>query len=406
MEVVYIFCETDRIRIPILGYDKRLYHFFITRGGKWDSESSEFLLEKKTNIEQLCGEFCENSLGIPMVLIKDQSSIPKVYGFLNRQWEQTNFYNKPKAEYPVTVAECPVNVPVPVSVPLPPLVSDKFPKHWEIKLETEMRAAKYSMKTRHSYLFYNRFLCHNIKKLPEEIQAYDIKKFLAAVEKGRDYSAATLNLALSAIKFFYTRVLPRDIIEEQHRPRQDKRLPVVLAKSEIKKMFMAETNYKHRLLLMMVYASGLRADEVVKLKRKDIDITRKTIKIRSGKGRKDRCTLISETVINALEDYYKQYEINDWLFGGADPKKHLVTRTAQHIFEHALKRAKIEKAASLHSLRHSFATHLLEGGTDIRYIQELLGHASLLTTERYTHVARRKKLSITSPLDTIDKEDY
>jgi len=246
-------------------------------------------------------------------------------------------------------------------------------------------------------MYYNRFLCHNLQKLPEEIQAYDIKQFLAAVEKGRDYSAASLNLALSAIKFFYSRVLPKDIIKEQHRPRKDKRLPVVLAKEEIKRMFMAETNIKHRLLLMMVYASGLRAEEVVSLKRQDIDVYRKTLNIRSGKGRKDRCTLVSKTVIDALEKYYSRYNVNDWLFSGADPGKHLVTRTAQHIFEHALKRAKIEKNASLHSLRHSFATHLLEDGIDIRYIQELLGHASILTTERYTHVARRKTLSIISP---------
>ena len=114
---------------------------------------------------------------------------------------------------------------------------------------------------------------------------------------------------------------------------------------------------------------------------------------------------MSATVINALEEYYTRYKVNDWLFSGAEPGKHLTIRTAQHIFEHALKRVKIEKDATIHSLRHSFATHLLEGGTDIRYIQELLGHASLLTTERYTHVAKRKVLSITSPLDSIDKGD-
>jgi integrase/recombinase XerD len=170
-------------------------------------------------------------------------------------------------------------------------------------------------------------------------------------------------------------------------------------------MFKVEINFKHRLLLMMVYASGMRVSEVVSLKRQDIDIYRKAINIRAGKGRKDRCTLISKTVLDTLEEYYSRYEVNDWLFSGAEPNKHLSIRSAQYIFKHALKKAQIEKDASLHSLRHSFATHLLESGTDIRYIQELLGHASLLTTERYTHVARRKKLSITSPLDTIDKED-
>ena len=154
---------------------------------------------------------------------------------------------------------------------------------------------------------------------------------------------------------------------------------------------------KHRLLLMMVYASGLRVSEVVSLKKGDVDTDRKTINIKSGKWRRDRCTLISETVISALGDYYSRYNVTEWLFSGADPNTHLAKRSAQHIFERALKRANIEKAASIHSLRHSFATHLLEGGTDIRYIQELLGHASIMTTERYTHVAMRKKLSITSP---------
>jgi integrase/recombinase XerD len=416
MEIIYIFCEAKQIRVPLFGYDKQLYHFFISRGGRWDSESNEFILERSINVEKLCGDFREKALEVPMVLFKEQSTIPKVYGFLERQWRQPNFYGKYKAEpqpgpqgkgspldFIVDETEYPVTIPV--SVPLPPHESDKFPRQWEMKLETEMRAAKYSRQTRHSYIYFNRFLCHNRQKLPEEIQAYDIKQFLAAVEKGRDYSAATLNLALSAIKFFYTRVLLKDIIEEQHRPRQDKRLPVVLSKEEIKKIFLNENNFKHRLLLMMVYASGLRAGEVVSLKRQDIDIARKTINVRSGKGRKDRYTLMSETVINALAEYYSRYKITKWLFSGADPNKHLVIRSAQHIFEHALKRAKIDKTATLHSLRHSFATHLLEGGTDIRYIQELLGHASIITTERYTHVARRKTLSITSPLDTIDKED-
>jgi site-specific recombinase XerD len=402
MEIIYIFCESEQIRVPLFGYDKRLYHFFISRGGRWDNTHNEFILEKSLNVEKMCGEFWENSLGVPMVLIKEKTTVPKVYGFMERQWNQTNFYNKPKAEFHVDETESPVKVSA--SVPLPPPESDKFPKKWEIKLENEMRAVKYSRHTRNGYIFYNRFLCHYIQKTPEEIQTGDVKQFLAAVEKGRDYSAATLNLALSAIKFFYSRVLPRDIISEQRRPRQDKRLPVVLSKEEIKRMFKNENNIKHRLLLMMVYASGLRAEEVVKLTRKDIDTNRKTIFV-FGKGRKERYTLISETVINALSEYYSKYDIKDWLFSGADPKKHLATRSAQHVFERALKRAKIEKDATLHSLRHSFATHLLESGTDIRYIQELLGHASLITTERYTHVAKRKTLSIESPLDAIDKGD-
>jgi len=398
MEIVYIFNESKKIRVHLFGYDKPLFNFFVSRGGEWDRTRGEFIFDGNTSVERLY----RAAPRVPFVMVSDQSPIPmRVYGFLGRPWEQTAFYNQPKAERPLTVAERTVAVPV----PLPPSVSEKFPKHWEIKLETELRAAKYSRQTRYNYLYYNRFLCHYLQKLPEEIEAYDIKKFLAAVEKGRDYSAATLNLALSAIKFFYTRVLPKDIIEEQHRARQGRRLPIVLSKDEIKRMFMAENNFKHRLLLMMVYASGLRVSEVVTLKREDIDTNRQTINIRAGKGNKDRCTLVSETVKETLEEYYKRYNITKWLFSGADPGTHLAKRSAQYIFNHALKKAKIEKTASIHCLRHSFATHLLEGGTDIRYIQELLGHASILTTERYTHVARRKVLSITSPLDTINKGD-
>jgi len=229
--------------------------------------------------------------------------------------------------------------------------------------------------------------------------------YASTIEKDRIYSAASMNLAISSMKFFYKEVIQRDILREQRRPRQDKRLPVILSKYEIKKIITCERNLKHRLLLMMVYTSGLRVGEVVRLKRQDIDIRRKLINIRSAKGRKDRYTLISDMVINTLQDYYSKYEITNWLFTGADPEKHLVIRSVQQIFKHALKKAKIEKPASIHSLRHSFATHLLESGTDLRYIQELLGHSSVRTTERYAHVAKRRTLAITSPLDTIDKEE-
>jgi site-specific recombinase XerD len=388
MEVAYIFCESGSIRVPIFGYDKRLYSFFIARGGRWDKTRNEFIIDGNIRVERFCGD----SPGVPFVLIKEQPPVSvRVFGFLGRPWEQTAIDNRQQTKCSVPVQP-------------PPVLPDKFPKHWEIKLENELRSGKYSLQTRRVYIYYNRLLCRNLQKPPEEIQADDIKQFLAAVEKDRDYSASSLNLAISAIRFFYKRVLQKDIIREQRRPHHDKRLPIVLSKDEIKKMLMCEKNIKHRLLLMMVYASGLRVSEVVSLRRQDIDIARKLIIVRSGKGRKDRYTIMSEMVIKALTDYYSRYNVTDWLFIGAGPDKHLATRSAQHIFEDALKEAKVLKDASIHSLRHSFATHLLESGTDIRYIQELLGHSSIRTTERYTHVARRKFLAITSPLDTIDDE--
>jgi len=389
MEIIYIFCEARKIRVPFYGYDKRLYHFFITHGGKWDKIRNEFILEGNINAEQLY----QDKPGVPFVLIKEQSPIPiRVLGFWGRQWEQTTIDSKPALESSV-------------SVPLQPIMPDKFPQHWEIKLENELRSRKYSSSTINNYIYYNHLLCNTLQKTPEEIKPDNIKQFLAAVEKDRDYSAASLNLAISALKFFYRRVMQKDILREQHRPRRDKRLPIVLSKEEIKKMFKTEKNIKHRLLLMMVYASGLRVGEVVRLKCHDIDIARKIINIRAAKGRKDRYTIMSDTVINALTDYYSRYEVTQWLFCGYNPDKHLSIRSAQRIFEDALKEAKIKKDASIHCLRHSFATHLLENGTDIRYIQELLGHSSIRTTERYTHVAKRRTLSITSPLDTIDKEE-
>jgi site-specific recombinase XerD len=176
---------------------------------------------------------------------------------------------------------------------------------------------------------------------------------------------------------------------------------MVLSKAEIGKILSMENNLKHRLLLMLVYSSGLRVSEVVSLKRQDLDKYRKSLTVISGKGRKDRQTLMSEAVIGILDDYYSQYDTTNWLFPSIDPARHLSVRTAQHIFENAAKKANIDKCASIHSLRHSFATHLLESGTDIRYIKDLLGHSSIRTTERYTHVARHKIANIVSPLDTI-----
>jgi len=190
-------------------------------------------------------------------------------------------------------------------------------------------------------------------------------------------------------------------INEQHRPRHNARLSTVLSQGEISKILAMENNPKHRLLLMLAYSSGLRVSEVVALKKEHIDLSRKVIYVRLGKGRKDRCTILSEKASRVIAEYCACHNIETWLFPGQIAGRPLTIRSAQHIFDKAVRRAKIAKALSIHSLRHTFATHLLESGTDIRYIQELLGHSSVRTTERYTHVARRSILSIKSPLDSI-----
>jgi site-specific recombinase XerD len=410
MEVTYVFRESGRSRVPFFDYDKSLYRFFINQGGKWDKARREFIIDGNISAEQLCGNFPE----LPFVLIENQSPVPvRVFDLLERPWKQTAVDNsQPKVQ---PQCGC-IRLDSPLSrrkeglvhrpAPVPSNLPDKFPKYWEIKLETELRSRKYSHRTIETYIYYNRLLCQYLQKPPEEIQSDDIKQFLAITEKDMGYSAATMNIAISALKFFYRRVLQSDIVREQRRPHQDKRLPIVLSKTDIRKMLMAERNLKHRLLLMIIYGSGLRVGEAVRLKCQDIDIARKLMLIRSGKGRKDRYTVMSDMVINTLTEYYARYNITgncrDWLFEGVDSNTHLNIRSAQHIFERALKEAQIGKTASIHCLRHSFATHLLENGTDIRYIQELLGHSALRTTERYTHVAHRKMLAIASPLDNLD----
>ncbi|MCL2318905.1 MAG: tyrosine-type recombinase/integrase [Treponema sp.] len=335
-------------------------------------------------------EFYKIVPDVSCVLVNTNSPDPiRVTGFFGRPWKQADYLK------PAVQEEGGYTLPAKI---LPPM---KFSKLWETRLETELRSRKYSPRTILSYIYFNRLLCVTLDKSPEDIQPDDITSFLASVEKEKEFSSSSMNLAISAIKFFYTNVLKKDIVREKTRPRSDKLLPAVLDKSEINKILSHEKNIKHRLLLMLVYSSGLRVSEVVALKREHIDLPRRVLHIKLGKGRKDRCTILSEKAVSLLTHYCTLYDIQDWLFPGQPPTRHLSIRSAQSIFDHAVQNAQISKNVSIHSLRHTFATHLLEGGTDIRYIQALLGHAALRTTERYAHVARRSVLSIKSPLDTI-----
>jgi site-specific recombinase XerD len=244
-----------------------------------------------------------------------------------------------------------------------------------------------------------------MQKKVEDIISEDITAYLAHLDKTLELSSSSMNLAISALKFFYREVLKKNLAQEQYRPRHDKRLPVVLSCSEINQLLDTEKNPKHRLLLMIAYSSGLRVSEVVALKKEHIDFSRKTILIRSGKGRHDRYTMLSDRAAKFIQDYCAMYDIESWIFPGISSHYHLSIRSAQSVFDKALHNAGIQKAVSIHNLRHSFATHLLESGTDIKYIQELLGHSSLKTTQRYTHVARRSLLRIKSPLDNLARDD-
>jgi integrase/recombinase XerD len=185
------------------------------------------------------------------------------------------------------------------------------------------------------------------------------------------------------------------------RPKKEHKLPNVLGQKEVKRILQAIGNTKHRAILFLVYSSGLRVGEVVRLRIKDIDRERRTLHIRQGKGKKDRLTVLSESALEVVQHYIVQMKPETWLFPGQTPGSHLSERTVQKVFENAVRIARVEKEVSVHSLRHSFATHLLEDGIDIRYIQELLRHQSTRTTEIYTHVAVKDVRRIKSPLDRL-----
>ena len=186
------------------------------------------------------------------------------------------------------------------------------------------------------------------------------------------------------------------------RPKKGVRLPVVMNTVELSALFKVCTNIKHRTVLITAYSSGLRISEVVSLMIEDVDFERMMIRVKQGKGRKDRYTILSEKAKLQLLDYMSEYQPISWLFPGQNYRKHITIRTIQHVFEHTVLSAGIRKSVTFHSLRHSFATHLLENGIDIRYIQELLGHKSVRTTEIYTHVSMRRMEKIKSPLDMMN----
>jgi len=254
------------------------------------------------------------------------------------------------------------------------------------------------------YIYYNRDFLNFTDKSPANINDSDIKDYLLYLAEEKESATSTLNQAINALKFYYGTMLKRKFVYEVKRPRKDKKLPVVLSKEEVANILSSIDNIKHKALLMLVYSAGLRVGEVVKLKPEDIDSKRMLIHIKGAKGRKDRYTLLSETALEILRQYWRKYRPEKWLLGGAKEGKYLSARTADKIFRNACVRAGIKKEVSLHTLRHSFATHLLEGRTDLRYIQELLGHAHSKTTEIYTHVSTKSLGKIKSPLDTLKFE--
>lgn len=241
------------------------------------------------------------------------------------------------------------------------------------------------------------------KKEPHKLQDDDVKKFMLYLLTKKKISFSYQKQMISAIKFYFEKILRRETKKYYFEmPRSiEKRLPVVLSKMEVKKIIDCTNNLKHKTILSVIYSGGLRLSEVVNLKISDIDSERMLINIRGGKGKKDRITILADETLKLLRKYFKEYKPKAWLF---ESRKRLQCskNSVQTLFYRSIKKANIDKKASVHTLRHSFATHLLEQGEDLRFIQKLLGHKNLKTTEIYTHITKTGMGKVTSPLDRLD----
>lgn len=229
--------------------------------------------------------------------------------------------------------------------------------------------------------------------------------FQTYLVKQKKVSTSSQNQYINAIKFYFEKVLGREKgYYHIERPIQEFKLPKVLTEKEVSAIFNAVHNLKHKAMLLMVYSSGLRAGELINLKITDIDSEQMRVFVRGGKGKKDRVTILSQKALDVLRQYFKKYRPKEYLFEGQHGSKYSDS-SLRRVFISATSTAKISKKVTLHSLRHSFATHLLEKGVDIRYIQVLLGHNSSQTTEIYTHITHKGWEKIQSPLDNLDLGD-
>jgi integrase/recombinase XerD len=273
------------------------------------------------------------------------------------------------------------------------------------EVQRYMSERRYSSHTMDSYICHLGFFFRYFDaKDPDDITDKDIEAFMHDFILTNRYSASYQNQLISAVKIFYELHGGRDINSSVFaRPRRSRSLPKVFSKDEVMQIFNATKNGKHKLVLWMVYSCGLRRSEVVNIRLTDLDTTRGTLHIREGKGKVDRMVPISPKIWEKIRSYIKSYKPSEYLFEGQSGGKYSV-ESVYNVFKKSLRSAGIKKEVGIHSLRHSYATHLHEGGLDIRFIQELLGHKSTRTTEIYTHVSRRDLLSIRSPIDDLDIE--
>ena len=267
------------------------------------------------------------------------------------------------------------------------------------KLETELKIRGFSSKTIKAYTKKNQRFLEFIGKDANFVGEDDIKAYMAhLMDKGQ--KPASVSLAMSALRFLYDEMMGKGLFAKIKLPKPEKKLPTVLSKEEIRNMLDCTKNAKHKLLIAFLYSSGLRVSEAVSMKIDNLDLNERMGIVRAGKGKKDRNIILSESLVNDLRKYLDgRKDENPYVFSIKD--RHIAIRQAQRIVSDAAKKAGIKKRVFCHALRSSFATHLLEAGTDIRVIQELLGHSDLSTTQRYTKVSREQLKKVKSPGDDL-----
>lgn len=273
--------------------------------------------------------------------------------------------------------------------------------HDQMKRDLELK--HYSPKTRSCYLASVKSFALHFHRSPAEMSDEEIREYLHYLIEAKMASQAVISQTYSALKFLYETTLRRDWNGFRiPRSKMGKRLPVVLSRQEVEAIFSATRNLKHRAILMTIYSAGLRVSEVVHLRVSDIDSQRMVIRVEQSKGAKDRYTLLAERALEVLREYWRAYRPKEWLFPGQSSKGPLSVASVQRVFGKVLHEAGITKHATVHTLRHSFATHLLEAGTDLYHIQRLLGHTTPKTTAIYLHLSRKDLGGIRSPIDFLE----
>lgn len=261
----------------------------------------------------------------------------------------------------------------------------------------EAKLRNLSTKTIEVYLYYNQHFLAFCRKKPTEVTTLDIRHYLLHLQ-GKRHSSSSINLAHNALNFYYQQILRRSFpVPFQQR---EQKMREILTQKEIKALIEVTPNPKHKLLISLLYATGVRVAEVIKIKVNDFDFSRKLLLIRQGKGKKDRYTIISEKIAGQIQKYLSNRETkNEYLF--ATPTSHITDRTVQAVLKNARKKANISKPVTPHVLRHSFATHLMEANVKTEFIQQLLGHRDLRTTRIYERITTKHLQSIPNPYDSL-----